>query len=456
MLRTQAAASSPGFFSARSSAATRPIAAAASLLCDMSDRLIAQTFEDEPRAVGKAEQRQAVMAWLGAALGAAGDMQVEAEAFGRLDAGDLGGDGASRDMAGGAGRRARAGGDRTARVGGIDDEAGRLRGVAGRPRPRLRDGQMSSSARRGARRISAAPRRSAARMKSISGVGADLAEGQGDRHGEAGVGEGEDGMTSTASKSRSTSPPSVLPDISPTRGEIGCSAFAHLQRWRLAKVARQPISPLEGEMSGRTEGGTSSADCHALQLQLLSFKSRARPFLPSAATAPRIDSVAAQAASSVEAAKQRRSRFSHLPATAIRQTTAAVARSAVSLTSAVDLVQLRPPAAIDDDRHLRAEPRFQPAQRQCPCECARQAASDRRSPRGSSPASGAVSTGTPVRTAMPSASTSRDSPTADRAVSPLICRLPRAVTSTMPLPWLQRRFAQPDQGRWARILKRPD
>ena len=33
----------------------------------------------------------------------------------------------------------------------------------------------------------------------------------------------------------SVSPPSVLPDISPSRGEL--------------------ISPLEGEMSGRTEGG---------------------------------------------------------------------------------------------------------------------------------------------------------------------------------------------------------
>ncbi|RWN59651.1 MAG: lytic murein transglycosylase [Mesorhizobium sp.] len=27
------------------------------------------------------------------------------------------------------------------------------------------------------------------------------------------------------------------------------------QRWRLAKAKGQPISPLEGEMSGRTEGG---------------------------------------------------------------------------------------------------------------------------------------------------------------------------------------------------------
>jgi len=39
-------------------------------------------------------------------------------------------------------------------------------------------------------------------------------------------------------------PPSVLPDISHSRGEIG--SF---------DVRDRSISPLEGEMSGRTEGG---------------------------------------------------------------------------------------------------------------------------------------------------------------------------------------------------------
>ncbi len=38
-------------------------------------------------------------------------------------------------------------------------------------------------------------------------------------------------------------PPSVLPDISPTRGEIG------LHR------SSRPISPLVGEMPGKAEGG---------------------------------------------------------------------------------------------------------------------------------------------------------------------------------------------------------
>ena len=52
-------------------------------------------------------------------------------------------------------------------------------------------------------------------------------------------------------------PPSVLPDISPSRGEIGsfgepASSF-NVENWR--KPRSQPISPLEGEMAGRTEGG---------------------------------------------------------------------------------------------------------------------------------------------------------------------------------------------------------
>nr|WP_268931287.1 ABC transporter ATP-binding protein [Mesorhizobium sp. SEMIA396] len=52
-------------------------------------------------------------------------------------------------------------------------------------------------------------------------------------------------------------PPSVLPDISPSRGEIGSSPAGPLS----ASLAmgesgdKGVISPLEGEMSGRTEGG---------------------------------------------------------------------------------------------------------------------------------------------------------------------------------------------------------
>jgi hypothetical protein len=52
-------------------------------------------------------------------------------------------------------------------------------------------------------------------------------------------------------------PPSVLPDISPSKGEI---SRPHGFRQspasaRKATALQLPISPLEGEMSGRTEGG---------------------------------------------------------------------------------------------------------------------------------------------------------------------------------------------------------
>nr|WP_246251728.1 4-(cytidine 5'-diphospho)-2-C-methyl-D-erythritol kinase [Mesorhizobium camelthorni] len=55
-------------------------------------------------------------------------------------------------------------------------------------------------------------------------------------------------------------PPSVLPDISPSRGEIepaAClSPIASVAG--IAVAPKLPISPLEGEMSGRTEGGRTS------------------------------------------------------------------------------------------------------------------------------------------------------------------------------------------------------
>ncbi|MDG4880977.1 ABC transporter ATP-binding protein [Mesorhizobium sp. WSM4884] len=56
---------------------------------------------------------------------------------------------------------------------------------------------------------------------------------------------------------RSFAPPSVLPDISPARGEIEPSSppspIADVAEGALAP--KLPISPLAGEMSGRTEGG---------------------------------------------------------------------------------------------------------------------------------------------------------------------------------------------------------
>ncbi|WP_442920958.1 precorrin-3B synthase [Mesorhizobium sp. Cs1299R1N3] len=55
----------------------------------------------------------------------------------------------------------------------------------------------------------------------------------------------------------SVAPPSVLPDISPSRGEIALLSLSSpiLDVETEVLGAKLPISPLEGEMSGRTEGG---------------------------------------------------------------------------------------------------------------------------------------------------------------------------------------------------------
>ncbi|RWL21671.1 MAG: hypothetical protein E5X64_19430 [Mesorhizobium sp.] len=60
---------------------------------------------------------------------------------------------------------------------------------------------------------------------------------------------------------RSFAPPSALPGISPTWGDW-------MSRWlspitnvaEEASLAKLPISPLVGEMSGRTEGGATECD----------------------------------------------------------------------------------------------------------------------------------------------------------------------------------------------------
>ena len=54
-------------------------------------------------------------------------------------------------------------------------------------------------------------------------------------------------------------PPSVLPDISPSRGEIDSWRW-HRQTIEVgASGCAQPISHLEGEMPGRAEGGNAPA-----------------------------------------------------------------------------------------------------------------------------------------------------------------------------------------------------
>ncbi|RWM77467.1 MAG: hypothetical protein EOR81_18415 [Mesorhizobium sp.] len=65
----------------------------------------------------------------------------------------------------------------------------------------------------------------------------------------------------------SFAPPSVLPDISPSRGESALSSLPspNIDAVKEELSAELPISPLEGEMSGRTEGGATERnvdDCH--------------------------------------------------------------------------------------------------------------------------------------------------------------------------------------------------
>ncbi len=64
-------------------------------------------------------------------------------------------------------------------------------------------------------------------------------------------------MTECFETQRSMLPPSVLPDISPTRGEITRSTgYASSQMLKICGDKNEAmISPLVGEMSGRTEGG---------------------------------------------------------------------------------------------------------------------------------------------------------------------------------------------------------
>ncbi|TIP25486.1 MAG: hypothetical protein E5X67_24370 [Mesorhizobium sp.] len=61
----------------------------------------------------------------------------------------------------------------------------------------------------------------------------------------------------------SFAPPSVLPDISPTRGEIALSSplSPNIDAVKEELSAELPISPQVGEMSGRTEGGAVERCC---------------------------------------------------------------------------------------------------------------------------------------------------------------------------------------------------
>jgi peptide/nickel transport system ATP-binding protein len=75
-----------------------------------------------------------------------------------------------------------------------------------------------------------------------------------------------------------TAPPSVLPDISPARGEIGSSYSADSPLASVVVEAKGGglISPLAGEMSGRTEGGAKEHHLADSQTPLLSVQSVSR------------------------------------------------------------------------------------------------------------------------------------------------------------------------------------
>ncbi|MBB4402134.1 diaminohydroxyphosphoribosylaminopyrimidine deaminase/5-amino-6-(5-phosphoribosylamino)uracil reductase [Agrobacterium tumefaciens] len=66
-------------------------------------------------------------------------------------------------------------------------------------------------------------------------------------------------MMSTLSSTALGLPPSALPGISPSRGEIRCRtrSFPDIVA---QGIRRLPISPLEGEMPGRAEGGNPTAE----------------------------------------------------------------------------------------------------------------------------------------------------------------------------------------------------
>ncbi|TIP23776.1 MAG: hypothetical protein E5X67_31970 [Mesorhizobium sp.] len=77
-----------------------------------------------------------------------------------------------------------------------------------------------------------------------------------------------------------STPPSVLPDISPSRGRLDVtSAFANHQRWKASETTKLPISPLEGEISGRTEGVVSR------KAPTLICRRRPRPVAPTPSVA---------------------------------------------------------------------------------------------------------------------------------------------------------------------------
>ena len=254
------------------------------------------------------------------------------------------------------------------------------------------------------------------------------------------VGQGE-----KADRSAPTRPPLSCRTSPPQGGRSAASppacSFHALQLEIGEAVDDSAISPLEGEMSGRTEGGRERK-LPACQRPQLSLRQ-----IPCMGVAALFGNHPERSDGNV-ARRIRIDLCQHLRVSAVAGDRYAPtrcrcsARTAFSRTSAVNasIVSCPPPSTTTDT--------FGPSRGVSPASSTAtriRSASGRGSAIswGSMPASGPVSTGMPVRTAMPSASTSVARSRALSAVRPRICKLPRAVTSMMPLPCRRADSASP-------------
>ena len=84
-----------------------------------------------------------------------------------------------------------------------------------------------------------------------------------------------------------TAPPSVLPDISPARGEIGSFGVRQSATLQIGEAATTADLPPAGEMSGRTEGGVSATSTDA---RAKLYSNRSGRWLSSARSKKRVNS----------------------------------------------------------------------------------------------------------------------------------------------------------------------
>ena len=186
-----------------------------------------------------------------------------------------------------------------------------------------------------------------------------------------------------------------------------------------------------GKMSGRTEAGNAGCDGSLLAIRRSASSGRSRPRTssPISATASSTASVVAIAPAVSVDPSTRAIRASPPIATCQPPLTAVSRMSARMSSSAIE------PCGSTTTETFGPSRRDRPA-RSAPVRIA--STSGRGSARSerSRPARGEVSTGTPVRTGIASALTASAKSRADVSVRPRTWKLPRAVISTMPLPWI--------------------